>query len=384
MSSGNKYEYSDDMFAETRMSFGDHIEDLRTHLIRAFIWFGLAVAVSFFFGKVVLRFIARPVEHELGKFWDKYYVANSRKVENELAEGNEDLQRRNRPIPFRLQIPAQEFFKQTGIKDPRAPKEADFDMKAALEPLMQRLEIDDWLGPPDASHRRWLTFEGARILDPLRVYARLTQNQALVGKRPALSTLNVQEAFMVYLKVSVLTGFVLASPMVFYQIWSFVAAGLYPHEKRYVNVYLPFSILLFFIGVVLCEWIVIPKAVEALLWFNEWLGMEPELRLNEWLGFAIILPVVFGLSFQTPLVMLFLERMRIMGIETYRRSRRIAYFILAVFSCIAVPTSDLFSVLFLLVPMCLLYELGIWLCIWLPRQQGPEIEIPESEEMVEV
>src|SRR5262249_3297276 len=133
--------------------------------------------------------------------------------------------------------------------------------------------------------------------------------EPFIGRKPMLATLNVQEAFVVYFKVCLMTGFVLASPWVFYQFWPFVAAGLYPHEKRYVNLYLPCSIGLFIVGVVVCEWVVIPKAVEALLWFNEWLGMQPELRLNEWLGFAIFMPVLFGISFQTPLVMLFLQRM---------------------------------------------------------------------------
>src|SRR5439155_12176307 len=124
-------------------------------------------------------------------------------------------------------------------------------------------------------------------------------------ERPAtLTTLSISEGFMVYFKVSLLCGLVLASPWVFYQIWAFIAAGLYPHEKRYVHVYLPFSLGLFLVGVLICEFLVMPKAVEALLWFNEWIGLEPDMRLNEWLGFAIWMPVIFGLSFQTPLAML--------------------------------------------------------------------------------
>src|SRR5262249_31914256 len=138
-----------------------------------------------------------------------------------------------------------------------------------------------------------------------------------VGKRPALTTLSVQEAFMVYFKVSIYCGIVLSSPWVFWQIWSFIAAGLYPHEKRYVNVYLPFSLGLFLVGVLVCQFFVMPKAIEVLLSFNEWVGIEPDLRLNEWLGFAIFTPLVFGLSFETPLVMLFLERMGIFTVQTF-------------------------------------------------------------------
>src|SRR5207253_9752631 len=102
--------------------------------------------------------------------------------------------------------------------------------------------------------------------------------QRLLGPRPSMKTYNVTEAFMVYFKISMAVGLVLSSPWVFWQLWSFIAAGLYPHEMRYVHVYLPLSLSLFLIGVCVCQWIVLPKAVEALLWFNEWLNIEPDLR----------------------------------------------------------------------------------------------------------
>ena len=102
----------------------------------------------------------------------------------------------------------------------------------------------------------------------------------------------------------------------------FVAAGLYPPEKRLVHVYLPVSLGLFLAGVLICEFFVIPKAIEALLWFNEWLGFKPDLRLNEWLSFAIFMPLIFGLSFQTPLVMVFLNKLGIVGVETFRGKRK--------------------------------------------------------------
>ena len=141
-----------------------------------------------------------------------------------------------------------------------------------------------------------------KLHDPLKFFAQSKAYEPFIGRPATLSTLRVAEGFMVYFKVCMVTAFVLASPWVFYQLWSFVAAGLYPNEKRYVNVFMPFSIGLFLAGVLLCELAVLPKAVEAFLWFNEWLGFAPELRLNDWLGFAIVMPLIFGLTFQTPLV----------------------------------------------------------------------------------
>ena len=189
---------------------------------------------------------------------------------------------------------------------------------------------------------------------------------------------------MVYLKVSMVTGFVLGSPWIFYQIWAFVAAGLYPHEKRYIHLYLPLSLGLFLFGVVICEFFVMPKAVEALLWFNEWLGIAPDLRLNEWLSFAIWLPVIFGVAFQTPLVMMVLERIGIMTVEKYLSLWRMAVFALGVFAAIITPTTDFVTWFALWFPMVGLYFLGIYLCWMAARRRPVDFDVPESAELVEV
>jgi sec-independent protein translocase protein TatC len=141
---------------------------------------------------------------------------------------------------------------------------------------------------------------------------------------------------------------------------------------------------LFLAGVAACQFIVLPKAIAALLWFNQWLNIDPDLRLNEWLSFAIIFPVAFGLSFQTPLVMLFLERMGILDVDVYRRKRRIAWFVLFIAAALG-PSIDVFSLMFQGIALCLLYELGILLCIWSPTgRRDLDVDVPEPEEMVEV
>jgi sec-independent protein translocase protein TatC len=129
---------------------------------------------------------------------------------------------------------------------------------------------------------------------------------------------------------------------------------------------------------------VIPRAIEALLWFNEWMGLKPDMRLNEWLGFAIFMPVIFGLSFQTPLVMLFLHRLGIMDADSFAGKRRYAWFAMAVFAAVCTPSTDALSMLFLWVPMSLLFELGIFLIRLSPREPLIEEEESETGELVEV
>src|SRR5262249_43769804 len=89
MSSHQNQPDPDDMFAETRMSFGEHIEDLRTHLIRAIVGFVVALCVSFFFAPSVLRFIAAPVESQLLEFWKRYDGNQQDKLMQEIRTGKQ-------------------------------------------------------------------------------------------------------------------------------------------------------------------------------------------------------------------------------------------------------------------------------------------------------
>jgi sec-independent protein translocase protein TatC len=369
----------DDFFADTRMSFGEHIEDLRTHLWRAIKGFFIALFFSFFIGKQVLAFIAAPVVAQLGEFYDR----RVQQVAADLQENREDLVEKNRLMPKELLFPREQL-ERLGIKVPAQAVTVVSDTELAKRPDPPLLPGVAWYLAKEARGGKSEFVSLTGYYRPLESAIADSAAQKEVGRRPALSTLNVQEAFVVYIKVCLVTGFVLASPWVFYQIWAFIAAGLYPHEKRYINVFLPFSLGLFLLGVLVCEFLVMPKAVEALLWFNEWLGLEPDLRLNEWLGFAIWMPVIFGLSFQTPLVMLFMERIGLFTAESFRGKRRVVWFLMAVFAAVITPSTDAFSMLFLWVPMCLLYELGIGLILLSPRPPSLDMEVPEPEDMVEV
>jgi sec-independent protein translocase protein TatC len=213
---------------------------------------------------------------------------------------------------------------------------------------------------------------------PLEAALRLDED-FLAVKGPTLFVMGPTEGIVVFMKVCLATAFVLASPWIFFQLWSFVAAGLYRHEKRLVHLFLPGSVLLFLAGVLVCQFIVMPAAVEYLLQINEWLGFQPELRLTEWLGFAVFLPLVFGISFQTPLVMLVLERIGMIPVATFRRKRKVAWFVLAVFAAVVTPTPDPINMLLLAIPMGMLYELGIALCALLPGGARRNFEDEDHE-----
>jgi len=189
--------------------------------------------------------------------------------------------------------------------------------------------------------------------------------------------LGVTETFMVWLKAGIISGFTLAGPFIFYHLWSFVAAGLYPHEQKYVYIYLPISIALFVSGVVLVFLFVFEPVLQFLFSFNRQMGIAPQMRINDWLSFVMFLPIGFGVAFQLPLVMLFMNRIGIFQVSDYLQKWRVAVMSIFVLSMFLTP-QDPISLLLLAIPLCFLYFLGVGMCIWMPQHQNPFNE-PERQ-----
>jgi sec-independent protein translocase protein TatC len=355
----NRREDSEDLFAHTRMSLGDHIEDLRRHMIKALLGFGLAMIVGFFVSPYVLDWIKAPVEDGLNDMYEarlKKVIKNQdaldqkmRDIHN-LRQQMEGLPPDNSAPTVQIDISPYELLKFLGL-----PTEGASTEKQPL-PVGMR-----------ASDLYIITADAGKLAQPRR-----------------LSSLSVTEVFMVYLQVSMYTGFVLASPWIFYQMWMFVAAGLYPHERRYVHLYLPVSLGLFLAGVALCEFVVLPMGIRYLLSWNESMNVDAELRLNDWLSFAIMMPVIFGAAFQTPIIMFFIERVGIVDVSFYTKHRKMAIFILAVTGGLLSVSPDLYSMMLLVIPMWILYEAGILMCKWMPHRQIDDLDVPQSEELIEV
>ncbi len=326
----------DDPFHESRMPLGDHLEELRRHLWRALLGFVVALVAGFFVAAPVLRLISAPIDRELLAFHDRRLKAHA----DRLATGDKRLQELDAPRPVPLEV--------------------------------RRSHLRSAVGLAPGDDHDWVSLE---VRVPPVQWAIATAPGSQVLRKPSLSSLTVMEPFTVYFKVSIYCGLVLASPWIFYQLWSFVAVGLYPHEKRWARLSLPFSIGLFLCGVALCQFVVLPEGVAYLLSYNEWLGVEPELRLSDWLNFALVMPLVFGACFQTPLAMFLLARIGIVEHDVYRRHRRLAAFLLTAFAAVVSPTADAVNLLWLAGPLYALYEVGILLCRVVPR---PPEEVGEE------
>ncbi|QDV42630.1 Sec-independent protein translocase protein TatCy [Stieleria neptunia] len=211
--------------------------------------------------------------------------------------------------------------------------------------------------------------EIADILRALPAASDLRPKVQFIRDTKGLSTFKVEESFMIWVKAGLIVGAVLSSPGVFYFLWQFVAAGLHQHERKYVYVYLPVSVTLFVSGVVLAFFLVLHYVLNFLLAFNGSMDVEVEPRLTYYINFVLLLPLGFGLAFQLPLVMLFLQRIGLIETEMYVGSWRVAILVIFVLSMLLTP-ADVTSMVALAVPLMFLYFLGIGMCHFIPRGPG--------------
>ncbi|HEY9064758.1 MAG TPA: twin-arginine translocase subunit TatC [Burkholderiaceae bacterium] len=200
--------------------------------------------------------------------------------------------------------------------------------------------------------------------------------QPLVANLPAGTTLiatNVISPFLVPLKITLLAGFLVALPVVLYQVWAFVAPGLYSHEKKLVLPLVISSTLLFFTGVGFCYFFVFGKVFHFIQSFApKSITAAPD--IEAYLSFVLTMFIAFGAAFEVPIAVVVLARVGIVSIDQLRKFR--GYFIVVAFIIAAVITPpDIVSMLALAVPMVLLYEIGIWAAqLFIKHTQAPEDE----------
>jgi sec-independent protein translocase protein TatC len=261
------------------------------------------------------------------------------------------------PVPRDLDAAA-----QTMADEGLVPEERYVDPQVTLEALARAYPdaVDASKIPPR---------EAGEPIDRSQLVPLVMFHELKNDPRVRVIGLAVHEPFSVYLKAALVLGAVLSSPFVFYFLWQFVAVGLYPHEKEYIHVFLPMSIGLFLAGAALAFFVVFRFVLAFLFTFFDWMGIDPDPRITDWLSFVLVLPLGFGISFQLPLVMLFLERIGIFSVASYLSQWRIAVLVIFILSMVLTP-SDPYSLLLMAIPLTALYFGGIQLCRLMPRRKA--------------
>jgi sec-independent protein translocase protein TatC len=184
-------------------------------------------------------------------------------------------------------------------------------------------------------------------------YCELPQAQEPRPGQCTLTVLGVFESFFVNLKVAALFGIVAAAPIWLYQIWAFVTPGLYRNERRYSISFLALAIPLFGAGAALA-YFVMDTGLAILLGFAPDNAM-PLITVSEYLGYALILLIVFGISFEMPLLMVFLNLIGVLPHALVKKHRRMVIFLMFVFGAVATPGGDPFTMIALALPMVILF-----------------------------
>jgi sec-independent protein translocase protein TatC len=223
---------------------------------------------------------------------------------------------------------------------------------------------------------------------PLAFYARELYS---VLAAPLLATLpaggqmiatDVVGVFLVPMKVALMVAFLIALPYVLYQVWCFVAPGLYAHEKKLAIPMVAASVVLFFIGMAFAYFAFFPMvfgfmskfAPEGVAWMTD---------IEKYLSFVLTMFLAFGVTFEVPIIVIVLTKLGLVTVEKLREWR--PYVIVGAFVVAAVFTPpDVISQFMMAVPLCLLYELGIVLAAWLvtpPVEGASDYQAPSDADM---
>ena len=184
----------------------------------------------------------------------------------------------------------------------------------------------------------------------------------LIKVMPSGSSLiftSVAEAFFTYMKIAFIAGLILTSPFILYQIWAFVAPGLYRHEKRYVVPFVLAGSFFFALGIFFGYYVAIPIGFKFLLGFATDI-IKPMPSMKDYLSFSIKFLLAFGLVFEFPVALVLLARIGVVDAKTLARQRKYAILLIFIFAAVMTPP-DLISQVLMALPLMGLYELSILL-----------------------
>ena len=355
----------DDLFAETSMSFGEHLEELRLCFIRSIISIFVGTLLGFALGAPVLEYVQVPVRRSVEAYHEKQTI---RKFDAEAGI----MQEEGYPSVIKSKLEKNHL-----VLDER------WIFPGELERIQNRQRMlsdgsnaTSGLDSVDNLHQRKMERKERRSdvgivydtvhLDepPIRMFL-FVQAEEL----SKMKALGAYEMFKLYLLASMIVGLVVASPLVIHHLWTFVAAGLYPHEKKYVYYFIPVSVFLFIGGALFAFFVVFKFVLDFLFYFNAWMSVEPDLRISEWISFALLFPLGFGVSFQLPLVMFVLERVGIFTLKQYISRWKIAVLVICVLSLFLTP-GDPGSMILMAIALTILYFGGVFFCWLIPRKRG--------------
>ncbi|WP_456272653.1 twin-arginine translocase subunit TatC [Bacillus sp. AK031] len=180
------------------------------------------------------------------------------------------------------------------------------------------------------------------------------------AKELTMNAFRLTDPLKVYLEMMVFIALIITSPLILFQLWSFISPGLLERERKVTLSYIPISLILFLGGLSFAYFVLFPYVVQFMMNLSDELNIQTVIGINEYFHFLFQLTLPFGFLFQLPVVMLFLTRLGIITPMFMSQMRRFAYFILLVIAAFITPP-DIVSHLMVTVPLLFLYEISIWI-----------------------
>jgi Tat protein translocase TatC len=371
-----------DEVQHVRMTIGQHLEELRWRLLKAICWVMVALFACLAVQEHLMTWALGPHKRVIAGLEQE---VRYREAPQELRDDVHSAKESDKSLGERLakfkrkELKLRESFETAGPAL-ESLVEAQGKLKDRLTSLEDRLTA---LGDtPTAGQLAPITSERVAIAKEAAALHQRYEETALpfvdtLAKVPdaRLMDYKYQGPFLSYLKLSFICALFLASPMVAHQMWGFVAVGLYPHEKKHINLFAPLSLFCFALGGVFGYFVLIPVGLYFLSTYAPPDMMAGTFALGEYLSLFMTLTVVVGLVFELPLVMSFLTLIGVMNSERYRKYRRYWWFAAVVIGALLTPPDPATQML-LAIPMVGLYEVGILISMFI-RPSKPEE--PEEE-----
>src|SRR6266545_8058183 len=323
-----------------QMSFLEHLDELRSRLIRSLAFVFLAATFCWFVSDRIYRFLAVPVEHALAE-------AQRRQVPLNGLTGNEKI------LPLTAvkenEVGRYIFPEETKFGATVIPAGVSVTARAAKDSQgVLGLFTDEPL------------YAGATVIPKgVRLPVDFTAlPNAIAGVNDKLIVTSAIEPFSLYVKVSLYAALCLSVPFLLWQIWAFVSPGLYPHERKYVTPFVTLSSVFFVLGAATAYYVIFPPAAKYLLGIGE--DFRLLLKADDYFDFIILLMLGMGLVAQMPAITYVLARIGLVTAGWMLRVWRVAVVVILIVAAVLSPTNDVPNMLLFAAPMFALYAISIF------------------------
>jgi sec-independent protein translocase protein TatC len=356
------------------MTIGEHLDELRWHVLRALGYVFVAAMVCFYFQEELVTAAKRPYVQVTEKMARERRVPDEG-LESETLEWVQQIRQGDEALQAELEAAERAEAKLRERVDPSTEtlKELGAEVEAIGAELAALREQQDALADQEPA----AVAEGLQAIEAKRagLVARYGVLEERIGRqvtpfvdrraripKNTLQQLSPQEYFLSALKLVLVAALFLASPLAVKELWTFISKGLYPKEKRYIKIFYPLSLAAFVAGAAFGYFLLVPLGLEFLLAYGSTAGIDTGVAVASYFSLFTAMILVVGLIFELPLAMTFMAMIGVMNAQKYRSGRR--FFLLGafVFGAFLTPPDPVTQCL-MAMPMILLYELGIWLSV---------------------